>query len=41
MGLEDGGSGWGDQCLATRHCGKLLQCNFGVEEGGAAGMLKS
>ena len=40
MGLEDGGSGLGDHCLATRHCGQLLQCHFGLEEVGAAGLLK-
>ena len=40
MGLEDGGSGLGGHCLATRHCGQLLQCHFGQEEVGAAGLLK-
>ena len=40
MGLEDGGGGWGAHCLATRHCGYLLQCHFGHEEVGAAGLLK-
>ena len=40
MGLEDGGSGLGGHCLATRHCGQLLQCHFGHEEVGAAGLLK-
>ena len=41
MVLEDGGSGWGSGCLASRHCGILLECKFGVEEVGAAGLLKS
>ena len=40
MVLEEGGSGWGSGCLASRHCGILQECKFGLEEVGAAGLVK-
>ena len=38
MVLGNGGSSWGSGCLANRHCGILLECKFGMEEVGAAGL---
>ena len=38
MVLGNGGSSWDSGCLVNRLCGILLECKFGMEEVGAAGL---